>query len=140
MKVSGTVYVLLDPDQSGPVQTSSDHSQPSPDQSPDTSRGEAAEALLEAKDETIGDLRDRVEHLQRELEGRNEELRRKDHLLAAALERIPAIEPPAEPSPETREPPETVSAETEGVEAPLAEEKPSFLRRIFGIPRDYRQP
>jgi len=134
MKVSGTVYVLLDPDRSGPVETSTDQSQPSPDQSPDTSLGEAAEALLEAKDETIGDLRDRVGHLQRELEGRNEELRRKDHLLAAALERIPAIEPPAETSPEPREDPETVSTETEGVETPLAEEKQtSWWRRFFGL-------
>jgi hypothetical protein len=45
--------------------------------------------LLEAKDETISELRDRVRYLE-------VESRRKDHLLAAALERIPAIEAPQE--------------------------------------------
>ena len=95
LKVEGQVYVLLSSDQSGPVESSPDQSQPSSDQS----TGAATEALLEAKDETIGELRDRVEHLRRELEGRNEELRRKDHLLAAALEKVPAIEAPAEGSP-----------------------------------------
>ena len=49
-------------------------------------------------------LKERIRHLE-------EESRRKDHLLAAALERIPAIEPPAEVSPEARE--ATVSASEE---------------------------
>jgi hypothetical protein len=41
-------------------------------------------------------LRDHIVTLKSELEQRNEELRRKDHLLAAALERIPASgSPPA---------------------------------------------
>ncbi len=44
-----------------------------------------------------GGAEDQVEYLRRELEIRNDELRRKDHLLAAALERIPAIEPPETP-------------------------------------------
>lgn len=37
----------------------------------------------------VESLQAQVEHLLRELEIRNEELRRKDHLLAAAIERIP---------------------------------------------------
>ena len=44
-----------------------------------------------------GGAEDQVEYLRRELEIRNDELRRKDHQLAAAPERIPAIEPPETP-------------------------------------------
>ena len=71
------------------------------------------------------DLRDQIENLQRELEVRNDELRRKDHLLAAALERIPAIEAPQEPS----ESPVSPSDETgKGEEGP---ERRSWLYRFF---------
>ena len=53
----------------------------------------------EGRDELVEELRDRIRYLE-------EESRRKDHLLAAALERIPpAIESP----PDERESPETVS-------------------------------
>jgi hypothetical protein len=56
----------------------------------------SAEALLlEAKDEIIADLRDRVAFLERQLEDRAEEIRRRDHIIAALTERIPsAIEAP----------------------------------------------
>jgi hypothetical protein len=51
--------------------------------------------LLEAKDEAIADLRGRVAFLERQLESRAEEIRRRDHIIAALTERIaPAIEPP----------------------------------------------
>jgi excisionase family DNA binding protein len=53
--------------------------------------------LLAAKDETIEELRGRVRRLEHELDVRNEEIRRRDHLLAAALERIPELEAPKEP-------------------------------------------
>src|SRR5215216_2523539 len=43
-----------------------------------------------------------IEHLREMLALRDEEIRRRDHLLAAALERIPAIEAPPDPAPETR--------------------------------------
>jgi hypothetical protein len=130
MKVEGQVYVLLSSDQSGPVETRLDWSQPSPDQSPDA----VTEALLEAKDETIGELRDRVEHLRRELEARNEELRRKDHLLAAALEKVPAIEAPAEASLEHRGSPVSASDDAgEGDASPDPEKPVSRLRQfLFG--------
>jgi excisionase family DNA binding protein len=53
------------------------------------------DTLLEAKDETIADLRDRVAFLERQLEDRSEEIRRRDHIIAALTERIPpAIEAP----------------------------------------------
>jgi excisionase family DNA binding protein len=55
----------------------------------------SVDALLEAKDEAIADLRDRVAFLERQLEGRAEEIRRRDHIIAALTERIPpAIEAP----------------------------------------------
>jgi hypothetical protein len=66
----------------------------------------SAEALLlEAKDEIIADLRDRVAFLERQLEGQAEEIRRRDYIIAALTERIPsAIEAPDhERPPRTRE-------------------------------------
>lgn len=69
-----------------------------------------ADALIAAKDETIEELRDRVRRLEREVDTRNEEIRRRDHLLAAALERIPAIEAPQEATDAT----ETVEEASEG--------------------------
>jgi len=54
-----------------------------------------ADALLEAKDDVIADLRDRVAFLEGQLEVRAEEIRRRDHIIAALTERIPsAIEAP----------------------------------------------
>jgi hypothetical protein len=44
--------------------------------------------------ELVHELRARVAFLEGQLKIRTEENRRKDHLLAAALERIPALEPP----------------------------------------------
>jgi hypothetical protein len=71
------------------------------------------------------DLRDQIENLQRELEVRNDELRRKDHLLAAALERIPAIEAPQEPSESHVSPPDEAGKGEEGPE------RRSWLYRFF---------
>src|SRR5829696_5892940 len=82
----GRVFVLLGPDQSA------EHT---------TERTE----LTDARDELIAQLR-------AEVEAWREEARRKDHLLAAALERIPAIEAP----PEARESPVTVEEEPESAE------------------------
>ena len=75
---------------------------PSPHQPHQVTLEEAAhiletsvDALLEAKDEAISDLRDRIALLERQLEGRAEEVRRRDHIIAALTERIPpAIEAP----------------------------------------------
>ena len=76
--------------------------------------------------ELVGELRARVSFLEAELKIRTEENRRKDHLLAAALERIPTIEPPAE----ARESPETPS-ETAGRDD-VPREPRSWWRRVFG--------
>jgi predicted ArsR family transcriptional regulator len=85
-----------------------------------------------SRDELVEELRSRVQYLERELQVREEEARRKDHLLAAALERIPAIEPPAETPPEPRESPQRASEEPSGTRAPQEEERRSWWRRLFG--------
>jgi hypothetical protein len=88
--------------------------------------------------ELVESLQDQISYLRDQLEAEREAGRRKDHLLAAALERIPAIEPPPEP----REAPETVTGEpTKGApkEQPYTQEEEgeggerSWWRRFFGI-------
>jgi len=87
---AGRVFVLLGPDR--PTEHTTEHT---------TEQTE----LTDARDELIAQLR-------AEVEAWREEARRKDHLLAAALERIPAIEAP----PEARESPVTVEEEPESAE------------------------
>ena len=103
------------------------------DERPDTT-GQAS-ALVAAKDETIEELRDRVRRLERELDTRNEEIRRRDHLLAAALERMPALEAPQEPRESPTPSPEASEGTTpqpgrEEAEEP-AQPRP-WWRRIIG--------
>lgn len=85
--------------------------------------------LLEAKDETIKELRDRVRYLE-------VESRRKDHLLAAALERIPTIEAPQEApeAPESAgEGSGTSSVPRSTTEGPQEQTSPRpWWRRMFG--------
>ena len=89
--------------------------------------------VIAAKDETISELRAQLGLLHRELEVRNDELRRKDHLLAAALERIPAIEAPPDTLSEPRESPQAASEKPSGTHnTPPEEERRSLWRRIFG--------
>ena len=120
---AGRVRIILDsPDNTSTLQ----------DESPDTTG--RVDALIAAKDETIEELRGRVLRLEHELDTRNEEIRRRDHLLAAALERIPELEAPQEP-PEAAE---TVEEAPEGAEprpatgGPQEGSRRPFWRRIFG--------
>ena len=88
--------------------------------------GEDRDLLLES-------MQDQIDTLKREVEDWKEEARRKDHLLAAALERIPAIEAPEEPPPEPRESPQTASEEPGGVGVGSEQERPvSWWQRLFG--------
>ncbi|MDP9484969.1 MAG: helix-turn-helix domain-containing protein [Actinomycetota bacterium] len=107
-KVAGAVYVLLSPDQPPPSfdqpglgGTSFDQSATSP---------EDRDALLAAKDETIY-------HLRRELDARNEELRRKDHIIMSLTQRVPELEVPTEP----RDAPETAPETSEGASSPKSD-------------------
>ncbi len=116
----GRVFVYLDNDL--------DDSYTRPDNGY-TSNGHGTDERTDQRDELVEELRDRVRYLE-------EESRRKDHLLAAALERIPAIERPRdEPrGPETTaeaaegtEPPETAVGPEPGVQ------RPTWWRRFFGF-------
>jgi hypothetical protein len=78
--------------------------------------------------ELVDELRARVAFLEGELKIRTEENRRKDHLLAAALERIPALEPPESPETDASPRPGTPGhPETET----HTETRP-WWRRVFG--------
>jgi DNA-binding MarR family transcriptional regulator len=117
----GRRYVWVDP-----TETAKDTSS---ETSSETSRDVDDAVLLDY----VETLKERVRHLE-------EESRRKDHLLAAALERIPAIEPAETPS-EPRESPETASEEPYSTHAPPTSETPSsdtqrkrsWWRAFFGL-------
>ena len=103
VRESGRVFVLFDADRT----------------QSDTDRTGDRTALVD-------ELRARVAFLETELRTRTEENRRKDHLLAAALERIPAIEAP--------ESPETPSDSAGDTVTPSEAETPAepWWRRWFG--------
>jgi excisionase family DNA binding protein len=96
----------------------------------------SVEALLDAKDQTIADPRDRVALLERQLEGRSEEIRRRDHIFAALTERIPpALEAPDHEKP-TRTPESTAEEPTRATPvragaAPRGPRRP-WWHRAFG--------
>jgi excisionase family DNA binding protein len=110
----GRLWVWLSSDE-----TRRDSPRDGPGQSRDTSQ-------------LVEELRGRVAFLEAELKIRTEENRRKDHLLAAALERIPAIEAPQESPDPSEKPPEPVPS----TETPLERETPAeprpWWRRVFG--------
>jgi len=80
-------------------------------------------------------LQDHIDTLKRELELRNEELRRKDHIIAALTERIPAIEA-APASPEPSESPVSHSDDASRGRSPDEDQSPSqhrsWWRRVLG--------
>jgi len=113
--------------------TSEDASATNGDMSEDTSGHEGSTALVES-------LQDQVEYLRREVEVWQDEARRKDHLLAAALERIPAIEaPPDTPNPNgSPEPRGDVlrgegPRDVNGVSDAENGQQGGFWRRFFGL-------
>ncbi len=138
VKESGKVFVLLDP-----AQTRQNGAQTA-DLPADLSAKQATERMLvdSLRDHNCS-LEDQVDHLRRELEVRNEELRRKDTILMAMTQRIPELEPsresgqaPAQEAPGARE--EAVEAPgkaeaPEAAEGPqTAKSRPWWLRIIGG--------
>jgi hypothetical protein len=116
----GTRYILLDSDQT------------KTGLGPDNDQTELIEALYGQIEFLREELAARNVELRHREEEYREESRRKDHLLAAALERIPAIEEaPAEP----RESDVTASAERAAADIPSesqGQEVPvSWWRRLF---------
>ena len=126
----GTVYVRLNADQ---LRTNAD-------EHTDQSRYVGDETV--DRSQLVEHMASEIEHLREMLTLRDEEIRRRDHLLAAALERIPAIEAPPDTTPsEPREAPETASEEPYSTHAPPVPETPvpdaqpkrSWWRQFFGL-------
>ena len=114
---SGTVYVWVD---------LSEVHHPGPS---DTSRGPSFD-----QSELVGELRGRVEDLREQLQAERQAHGEARRLLAAALERIPAIEAPSEPRessqtveevPDRAEPQSGAPGAREGAQRP-------WWRRMFG--------
>jgi excisionase family DNA binding protein len=124
-KIDGIRYIILD----------TDMLQHANDTPPDTP-GDIA--LMQ---EHLDSMREQIAYLKDVIAKRDEEIRRRDHLLAAALERIPAIEPPPDTSAEPRESPVSSSEAKADTHIPPEEKGPiSWWRRIFGVPRDFHHP
>ena len=129
----GTVFVLLSEDlvrdRSRPVDDSTrKDSDITADSTHDRKRQDADSTTL------IESLQEQVEYLKETVAKRDEEIRRRDHLLAAALERIPAIEEaPSEPRGSS------VPASEEPHNAPADQQEPSerrersWWRAFFGL-------
>jgi hypothetical protein len=114
----GRVWILLDTDR------------PRHDTGQDTT-GQRQDALLSAKDETIGELRARIASLERSLEEERQARRRADTIMAQLTSRIPEL--PAASSPEAAESPVTASEEPgSGPPVPGGAERRSWWRRMFG--------
>ena len=120
----GTVYVRLNADQL----------RPNADEHTDQSTFIGDETVDQSQ--LVERMSSEIEHLREILALRDEEIRRRDHLLAAALERIPAIEPPDTPS-EPREAPVTPSEEPHSTHAHPDSQEPSqrrsWWRAFFGL-------
>ena len=126
VKESGTVFVVWG---DGTPETNHTTYQEAPSGEPtDVPPGEPSDQPY-YDSELVESLRDQVEYLKGQLDSEREAGRRKDHLLARALERIPAIE--SGETPGASEP----GAETSGSgDVPPAPEKPSsrsWWRRLF---------
>src|SRR5215208_3552764 len=111
----GTVYVRLNDDQ---LRTNADKQ---------TDQSAYIGDQTDDQSQLVEHMASEIEHLREMLALRDEEIRRRDHLLAAALERIPAIEPPDTPS-EPRESRETASEEPHSTYAPPKPQEPSQRR------------
>jgi hypothetical protein len=142
---TGTVYVLLQVDQTGP---NTDPTSQVQDQTSDRTqeRGELVEALREQ----VSYLQGVIATRDRELEQRAEEIRRRDmalereqQLTAMFATRLGELEAPreereeavpeAQESPASPGPTETPTPDPRGPhEAPQAPERPGFWRRLFG--------
>jgi hypothetical protein len=99
------------------------------------SHGETVGEIGSVSRELVEELRDRVSSLENQLEHERRANAEHRRLLAAALERIPAIEAPRDTPPEPRGSPQTASEEPSGTQASQGyqeEERRSWWRRMFG--------
>ena len=91
-------------------------------------------ALMQAH---LDSMQEQVSYLKSVVQTRDEELRRKDHIIAALTERIPELEPPREASREPREGQVTASEEADKGTTPPEQQEPSqrrsWWRAFFGL-------
>jgi hypothetical protein len=133
VKENRTVYVLLD---NNMVRHADDQSSDRPQHADDVPHDipdPESSALISAKDEIIADLREQLSFLRAELLTRNEELRRKDHIIAAITERIPELEPASAPREGSVTPPED-DGRGEGREGEGGPSRRPWWRRLFESP------
>ena len=118
----GTVYILLDASsETGRDRTTTGHG---------TRHGATGNETATRRDALVSSLQDQIQYLRHELDIRNEELRRKDHLLAVALEHIPELESSKETA--TGSVPKVVGEGSEGAET-REDPRRSWWRRYFGF-------
>jgi excisionase family DNA binding protein len=101
-----------------------------PEHATDAAGGSASDmshdmALMQAH---LDSMQEQVGYLKSVVQTRDEELRRKDHIIAALTERIPELEPASNGSSEPREASQTASEEASGTPPP-----PSWWKRFFGL-------
>jgi hypothetical protein len=121
----GTVYVQLNDDQ---MRSYGDGTE------------DATSSPLSDQTQLVDSLEEQISFLRAELVTRNEELRRKDHIIAALTERIPELPAPAASSQEATGAPETAAEEAYSTHAPpegqdqqKPTERPSWWQRFFGL-------
>jgi hypothetical protein len=133
-KPGGTVYVLLEPDQTRP---NTDPTPQGQDQTTVQTPPDATERFAEAM---IEELMDRVRYLERvleeEREARTEERRRHDTLMAQLMQRIPELEPPGE-SRESPESPGPTRTPTDSGEGPQTARETPFTQEESEAPRPW---
>jgi hypothetical protein len=116
----GTRYILLDADHQAKTGLGQDNAQ--------TELVEALYGQIEFLREELASRNVELRHREEEY---REESRRKDHLLAAALERIPELPAPAAASEEAPEVPEMVAEGAKKGTAPPTSREPSEGRSWF---------
>jgi hypothetical protein len=126
----GTVYVFIDAEEANRRRPSEASRGPSP-----TVEGPSPDSRL------VEVLEDQVEHLRAQLDAERAANRENRRLLAAALERIPAIEAPQEPRDGPQSAPEASEGASprsggvgaqEGVQEPQEERRPWWVRWFGG--------
>lgn len=125
--LDGRVYVYLDD-----AEDSHGHG---PDTTEDAAQDKSRDDLVEALRDQVGYLRGVIDIRDRELEGRSEEIRRRDHIIAALVNRVPELEASATLSEPPKSPESTGEGASEGVmqdEPEKPSSRPSLWRRIFG--------
>jgi excisionase family DNA binding protein len=132
-KMGGTVYVLLDGPNERPNAKPNAGPNIGTNGRPNPRPNVETTPMVANLREHNADLRDQVEHLRRELDTRNEELRRKDTIIMAMTQRIPELEAPQEP----QDGPEKAAEHPGRGEGPEDQREPAerrpWLHRIFGF-------